>query len=266
MATRELGKGRPVSMALQDWLPTLGNGINCGELPLFCFPFAGGGASVFHKWSGELPRTIRALPVQLPGREGRWAEKAFSSVPVLVPVLADALSSVLKPPFALFGHSMGAFIAFDLARELQRRGLASPARLFVSACRAPQIPDPDPPLYTMTEDEFALELKRLNGIPPEVFENREYMELILPMLKADFELCDTYVYRNGAPLECGISAFRGKDDWKVGSEHVTPWGAQTKAGYIERICPGDHFFLNSSQADLLAAIAADLLPVTRCLS
>jgi medium-chain acyl-[acyl-carrier-protein] hydrolase len=181
----------------------------------------------------------------------------------LVPVLADALSAVLKSPFAIFGHSMGAFIAFELAREIQRRGLSSPVRLFVSACRAPQIPDPDPPLYTMEKDDLARELRRLNGIPAEVLENQEYMELILPLLKADFELCDTYTYRSGELLDCGISAFRGRDDWKVRSEHITPWGAHTKAGYIERICPGDHFFLNSSQGDLLAAIAADLLPVSR---
>jgi medium-chain acyl-[acyl-carrier-protein] hydrolase len=249
-------------MSLTDWLPTFGEGIKDGEIPLFCFPYAGGAASAFRNWPRELPWPIRAFPVQLPGREARWQETAYSDMPGAVAALADSLSPALGPPLALFGHSMGAFIAFELARELRSRGRPGPVRLFVSGCRAPHLPDPDPPVYNMPADQFVRELIRLKGAPAEVLRNSEYMELMLPMLRADFALCDTYVYHPGELLECPISAFGGSDDRKIRPDQLTQWGQHTKAGYTERTIPGDHFFLNTSRADLLAAIAADLLVST----
>jgi surfactin synthase thioesterase subunit len=246
-------------MSLTHWLPTLGTGIKSDEIPLFCFPYAGGAASAFRDWPADLSWPIRALPVQLPGREGRWQERAFSEMPTAVAAIADALCSLMRPPFGLFGHSMGAFIVFELTRELRRRNRPGPLRVFVSSCRAPHLPDPDPPVYNMPTDRFVLELIRLKGAPAEVLKNSEYMELMFPMLRADFALCDTYAYEPGELLECPISAFGGTNDRKIRPDQLTQWGQHTRAGYIERTFPGDHFFLNSSRADLLAAVAADLL-------
>jgi medium-chain acyl-[acyl-carrier-protein] hydrolase len=246
-------------MSLSRWLPTLETGIKSGEIPLFCFPYAGGASSVFRDWQADLPWPIRSLPVQLPGREGRWQEGAFSDIRTAVVAIADALGSVMRHPFALFGHSMGAFIAFELTRELRSRKRPSPMRLLVSGCRAPHLPDPDPAVYNMPADRFVKELIRLNGAPAEVLRNSEYMELMFPMLRADFELCDTYTYEPDELLELPISGFGGWDDRKVRPDQLTQWGQHTRAGYIERTFPGDHFFLNNSRTELLAAITADLL-------
>ena len=112
---------------------------------LFCFPHAGGGASVFRFWTTELAPGIEVYPIQLPGREGRWLEPPLTRISALVPALSEALRPLLQPPYAFFGHSMGAFVAFELARQLRRENRPGPATLIVSAARAPQIPDPDPP-------------------------------------------------------------------------------------------------------------------------
>jgi medium-chain acyl-[acyl-carrier-protein] hydrolase len=248
-----------ISLSLEEWVgrpPVLARGKPVASL--LCFPFAGGGASLFRDWQKSFPDTVQVIPVQLPGRESRFLERPFTNLRALVETLASVLKSLLEPPFALFGHSMGAYIAFELARELRRQAQPSPIRLFVSGCRAPQVPDPDPPLYQLSQRDFLGALDRLNGVPEEVLGNAEFMELMTPMLRADFELCDTYVYQPGPPLGCPISAFAGSEDGKVRPEHVTLWRNQTAAGFTERVLPGDHFFLTRCKAELLGAITADL--------
>ena len=160
---------------------------NGAVLRLFCFPYAGGGAAAYRPWSNELPSQIDVCAVQLPGRETRLREAPFTRIGPLVETLERALRPYCDLPAAYFGHSMGALIAFELARQQRRLGRPGPVRLFVSGHHGPQLPDPHKPLHRLPKDEFVAELRRLNGTPEVVLQNAEIMELLLPYLRADLE-------------------------------------------------------------------------------
>jgi medium-chain acyl-[acyl-carrier-protein] hydrolase len=229
------------------------------RLRLFCFPHAGSGASIFREWSAALPPAIEVCPVQLPGRESRWTEPPFTRLVSLVETLVIALRPLLDLPFAFFGHSMGAFISFELARQLRRENSENPAHLFVSGARAPQIPDPDPPIHQLPDSAFVEELRRLNGMPDEVLQNAELMQVVLPTLRADVTMCETYVYSaDEEPLSCPISAYGGQEDRKVIYKDLAGWNAQTRNASTMQIFPGDHFFLYSAREPLLRAVSAEL--------
>ena len=149
---------------------------------LFCFPYAGGGASIYHAWSRSLPAEIDLCPVQLPGRENRFNEPLFTSLPLLVDALEHALVPYFDVPFAFFGHSLGALISFELARSLRRDLQRSPAQLFVSAHRAPQLPLGRSLLYTLPAAEFLRSVYRMGGTPSAVLMNKELISLMLPIL------------------------------------------------------------------------------------
>jgi medium-chain acyl-[acyl-carrier-protein] hydrolase len=229
------------------------------QVRLFCLPYAGSGASPFRAWAGALPSGIELCPIQLPGREERLAERPFERLAPLVEALADAVYSHLDRPFALFGHSMGALLAFELARSLRRPGAGQPLRhLFVSAYRAPHLPDPDPPLHRVHGSAFWDELRRLNGTPKEVLDNDDLKRLVEPTLRADFAVHETYVHAAGEPLTCPLSAFGGFDDLEVSRDMLEEWRRHTRGSFRLRMLPGDHFFIHPSRDGLLEAIAGDL--------
>ncbi len=230
-----------------------------GRLRLFCFPYAGGAASVFYTWSDGLPGDVEVCPIQLPGRESRLRELPFTALPPLTQALAQAIQPYLDKPFAFFGHSMGAVIGFELARQLRRQNDLCPAHLFVSGSRAPQVPDPNPPLHQLPDGEFVAELRHFNGTPEEVLQNSELMQLFLPILRADFAIHETYTYTAGAPLDCSISAFGGSQDDRVSGEDLAAWRGQTCSTFMLRLFPGDHFFLHSARSLLIQAISQDLI-------
>jgi medium-chain acyl-[acyl-carrier-protein] hydrolase len=230
-------------LATTNWI----NGVtpSAGQtntIRLFCFPHAGGGASVFHSWTTELAPDINVYPVQLAGREGRWREPPLTRISALVPALSEALRPFLQPPYAFFGHSMGAFVAFELARQVRRENRQGPAALIVSAARAPQIPDPDPPVHMMPAEQLLENLKRLDGIPQELLDHPDLVAVLLPAMRADLAMCETYDYRGEPPLTCPISVHGGEHDDKVPLEHLTPWRVQTSGEFQLRVFPGDHFF------------------------
>jgi medium-chain acyl-[acyl-carrier-protein] hydrolase len=227
---------------------------------LFCFPYAGGGAPIYRNWSQSLPAEIEVCAAQLPGRGSRIKETPFSDLSEMVAVIAEAIVPYLDLPVAFFGHSMGAMIAFELARKLRETQNMQPAHLFISGRRAPQVPKDDPISHNLPEPELLKELQRLNGTPAEVLEHPELMQLMLPLLRADFSVVETYRYRPGAPLDCPVTVFGGLQDPEVSREHLEAWGEQTNAGFSLRMLPGDHFFLNtpSAQALLLRAISQEL--------
>ena len=259
IAAAETTSDSCVSLAVEHWIePWLLDSLDSSTTRLFCFPFAGGAASIYRDWHRFLPPHVRPIPVLLPGRENRWSEPAYSELHPLIAALSTVLSAVVRQPYALFGHSMGALIAFEMARTLTRTGCAAPNRLFVSGCRAPHMPDRDKPMAACPDREFLAELKRLNGIPAEVMENVELMQLLLPMLRADFHLFEAYEYRREQPLECPISAFAGDADRKTPPDDVMAWRLHTRDRFVGRVLGGDHFFLKSSKADLLQGIADDL--------
>ncbi|HEX6290701.1 MAG TPA: thioesterase domain-containing protein [Herpetosiphonaceae bacterium] len=228
------------------------------RLRLFCFPYAGGGASVFRAWVDEMIPQIEVCPVQLPGRETRLAEAPLTRVPAVVEALAPVLLPRLDLPFAFFGHSLGALIAFDLARYLRRFYQQSPAHLFVAGCAAPQISDLRPELYNLPEPEFVAELRRLKGTPEDVLQQPELLQMLLPGLRADFELGSTYRYAPEEPLACPISAFGGLADPEISRDELDAWREQTQAKFVLRMLPGDHFFLLGARAQLLQVIAQEL--------
>lgn len=230
-------------------------------LRLFCFPYAGGAASAFCTWSDDLPRGVEVCPIQLPGRESRLGEPPFTRLAPLVQALAPAIRPYLDKPFAFFGHSMGATISFELARQLRQQDDPGPVHLFVSGSRAPQIPDPDPPIHHLPEAEFVEELRRFNGTPELVLQNAELMQLFLPLLRADLALHEAYTYTADEPLDCPISAFGGLEDEEVSRDELAAWRDQTRGAFTLRIFPGDHFFLRSARALLLWAVSQDLTQV-----
>ncbi|HCU25433.1 MAG TPA: putative thioesterase [Deltaproteobacteria bacterium] len=227
------------------------------SMRIFCFPYAGGGAHVFREWPDFLPKEILVVPVQLPGH-GSWLKKApFKHLQPLVQELAGDLS--FDSPFVFFGHSMGALIAFELSRELRRRNLPRPDHLFVSAHGAPQVKRVDSPSSRLSTPEFLEKLRRLDGTPPEVLEHPDLMEIFLPILRADFELVETYEYQKEAPLECPLSVFGGIQDPDVSRADLDAWRGLTHGPFSLSMFPGDHFFLHQEKRRLLKQIAQKIL-------
>jgi medium-chain acyl-[acyl-carrier-protein] hydrolase len=175
----------------------------------------------------------------------------------LVHWLVHDLELVFERPFALFGHSMGAFVAFEVARQLRRMGGPLPTRLIVSAARAPQLPDPYQPLYRQPDATLVQEVRRLNGIPESLLAHPDFLRLLLPVLRADLAVCETYLYKAEAPLSCPVSAYGGSHDTRVPRHFLTGWRAQTSEDFNIRMFPGDHFFLQTARRALLRIIAAE---------
>ncbi|MCB0191743.1 MAG: thioesterase [Anaerolineae bacterium] len=228
------------------------------RLRLICFPYAGGGASIFRTWPAHLPRNVDVWAVRLPGRENRLAETPHSRITPLIENLTALLRPHLTVPYALFGHSLGALVSFELARRVRQDRLTSPVHLFVSGRQAPQIPDPDPPLHHLPETEFVQQVKHYNGIPEAVFQEPELLQLMIPLLRADFAVNETYHYTPQTPLNCPISAFGGEHDATVPVDDLKAWQVQTTHHFKARLYAGDHFFLRPAQASLLRDIVLDL--------
>ncbi|HEX8161812.1 MAG TPA: alpha/beta fold hydrolase [Pyrinomonadaceae bacterium] len=228
------------------------------RLRLFCFPYAGGSHLIFRGWSEGLPPDVEVMAAALPGRAGRIREPSLKSIPALVENLAAAVKPYLDAPFALLGHSMGALIGFELARRLRRDEGVEPARLFVSGCRAPQIPATAEKTYDLPDPELVERLRDLKGTPLEVLEHPELMGLVLPLLRADFEAVETYNYSAGPPLACPISAYGGLRDAEVERERLEAWREQTTAYFTLQMFDGGHFFINEARPALLASLAREL--------
>lgn len=215
---------------------------------------------MYHKWPELLAPEVEVCAIRLPGREGRINEPPFRRVMPLVQELAHVLEPLLDKPYALFGHSMGAVTAFELARRLRREGRPAPIHLFVSGCYPPSLLHPRANRTSaLTDHEFIEKLKEYNGVPEEVLQEPELMQFFLPMLRADFELFETYSYADGEQLDCPITSFGGLSDPKVDHEHVLGWHKHTKGNFDSHMLPGDHFFLQTGREHLLEVISQDLM-------
>lgn len=226
-------------------------------LRLFCFPYGGGAARAFRPWTQTLPPEIDVCAIQLPGRGNRLREPPLTKMSLAVELVGKEIVSLLERPYAFFGHSMGAILAFEVARLLRRGGHRGPTHLFVSGHKAPQIPKTEPFTYNLPDAEFIEELERLNGTPKEVLEHPDMMQLMLPLIRADFESIQTYSYKHEPPLDCPITALGGLLDPDISRETIEPWREQTTAAFNLQMFPGDHFFLHQEQARLLRVIAHD---------
>ena len=224
------------------------------QLKLFCFHYAGGGTLSFRNWEKELHPKIEVNLIQLPGRERRLTEKVFTRIEPLIQQLQFAIIPYLNQPFAFFGYSMGSLIAFELTRALRRNYQISPQHLFVSAYRSPQLPANKSPIHNLPDADFLEELRNLNGTPEEILGNYELMSLLLPTIRADFELIETYNYYEAPSLEFPITAFGGLEDTEATQTDLAAWEVHTKGEFNLCMLPGNHFFLYSERSKLLQII------------
>jgi len=232
-------------------------------LSFFCFPYAGGSATIFKTWADGLPRSVEVYAVQLPGRERRLQERPLTSMAELADSISRALRPYLTRPFAFFGHSMGAKLSFEVALNLRKQQAPEPSSLIVSGCRAPHLPSTDALTYRLPESEFIEKLRRLNGTPREILEHPELMELLLPTLRADFQVVETYAPTLPVrPFGCPLTAYGGLLDAEVARADLEAWRVYTSADFVVRMLPGDHFFLQQSESLLLSTIGRDLQQIT----
>jgi medium-chain acyl-[acyl-carrier-protein] hydrolase len=231
------------------------------RLRLFCLPYAGGSASIFRAWPAALGDAVDVCPIQLPGRGNRLHEEPFTRMDDLLSALVEALLPLLDLPYAFFGHSLGALVGFELARRLRARVGTQPVLQLVSACRAPQVPARETPIHELPDHRFLARMGEVDGIPAEVLESAELMELLLPLLRADIELAETYRWRPDAPpLGCPISALGSEEDRFVTRDDVEAWRVHTTGAFAARFLPGGHFFIHAAEGALLDAVRADLRP------
>jgi medium-chain acyl-[acyl-carrier-protein] hydrolase len=226
-------------------------------LRIFCFPYAGGGASVFRNWDKDLPPTIELCPVQLPGRETRVVEPAYSRIESLVKTLSLELKPFLGIPYVFFGYSMGALIAFELARVLASQS-SGPSHIFLAARPGPCLPSPYPRTDMLSTPEFIEELKRRGGISNVVQENHELLNMVLPTVRADFALCENYTYTPGKILGCPLSIFGGTADPNIPEHNLAAWSTETTSSCNVRMFVGDHFFIHTCQTEVVRAVVETL--------
>ncbi|MEM7157018.1 MAG: alpha/beta fold hydrolase [Myxococcota bacterium] len=233
-----------------------------GRIKLFCFAHAGGGAGFFHPWVRALAPDIEVHRIVLPGRESRRHEPAISSMSELVPLVASALQAHATGPYALFGHSMGAAIAYEVARWMSTADRTPPVHLFVSGRRAPHLPARRDPFHLLPDPDLLRLIQQLNGTPSEVFESRDLMSEFLPCLRADFKLNETYQPVPGVPLHCGVTGLAGDGDPEVDFDELFAWGELTTGPFESRLFEGDHFYLNTRQEQLLSELSRRLVRAT----
>jgi surfactin synthase thioesterase subunit len=225
---------------------------------LFCFPYAGAGASVFNGWPAELPGYVDACMIQPPGRENRLSEAPIRRVAMLASEIATALGPFLDVPFAFFGHSFGALVAFETARRLRQNGSPFPLHLFASGFRAPHVAPRARPIHNLPASELLDELRAFKGTPTAVFEDRELTDLLLPAIRADFEAFERYCYMPERPLECPITAMGGNRDELVSRQELAGWRSHTDSAFSTRWFEGDHFYLHPNRASLIGAVRDEL--------
>ncbi|HET7228996.1 MAG TPA: alpha/beta fold hydrolase [Longimicrobium sp.] len=231
------------------------------RLRLLLLPHAGGGASAFRGWADALPEQVEVCPVQLPGRENRLREQPYDRLDPLVEALAEALERWRDLPYAVLGHSTGALVGFELARHAARTGTPGPVHLFASGRRAPDVPSRQRDLHRLTDAELVDDLRALGGMPQALLDHPELLQLLIPVLRADLALTETYVPTPGATIAIPITAYTGADDGKVTRDEAMAWARHTTAGFGLRVFPGDHFYLHSARDPVLRALSGDLGPV-----
>lgn len=213
------------------------------SLRVVCFPHAGGGAATFNSWAARMPPHIELCAVDAPGRGSRWGDKRIDSATALIDALLPALRPLMDVPLALFGHSLGALVAFELARRLRQLKLPGPAHLIVSGSPAPRVRPIPRPLSALPDESFREEVRKLGGSPPEVLAHREMMELLTPVLRNDFAMFESYRYTPEPPLGCPLTAWGGRDDPSTPEPALEAWREETQQAFSAKVFPGGHFFL-----------------------
>jgi medium-chain acyl-[acyl-carrier-protein] hydrolase len=249
-------------IAGNKWIARRG-ALSDPRLRLFCFPYAGGGPAVFRDWTQAMDGSgVEVCAVRLPARDSRLNEKPLLSGSEVVATIAAAIIEMLDRPYVLYGHSLGAILAFETARELRRRGAREPEQLIVSASPAPQLPWADPPMGHLDRDAFLEEIqKRYGEIASPVLNDKELLDLLLPGLRGDVEMLENYLYSHEAPLDCPVIAYGGLLDQTVTRASLEAWREQTRSGFELHMVSGGHFCLPAVQARLTQHLRSGLKAV-----
>jgi medium-chain acyl-[acyl-carrier-protein] hydrolase len=245
-------------MSEQSWIELIPQPTRSWRL--FCFPCAGGGASAYRAWRAELPIDIELCPILLPGREHRHRERPFETLDTLVLALADAIAPWIDEPYAFFGHSMGGLLAFELTRELRRRRMPAPRHLFLAGITPPESRTRVRLRHQLDDSALLDELRHFGGTPARLLREPELMQLLLPTLRADLTVVETYQPRNEAPVAIPIAAFAGASDPEAPPAVMAGWRDHTTAGFQLTTFDGDHFFLHggSVRRALIGQVARTL--------
>jgi len=247
-----------IKPATKTWAPAFRTRPNA-ESRLFCLPYAGTGATIYSGWQRELPAGVEVVAIHLPGREARLREPSFRRLEPLLDALADVLSPCLDLPYAFYGHSLGAWIAYYLTQRFVLTGQKLPAHLFFGASRAPHLPNPHAPIHALSRSQFVAHVGRRYGeIPPAILADREIMDIVVPIIQADLELLETVEYRRLDPLPIPISAFAGDQDAEITLADVAAWREHTSSRFSCETLPGDHFFLKSCAPRLLSRVGQEM--------
>lgn len=233
------------------------------RLRLFCFAHAGASAATFHRWPAAIGEDVEVLGAELPGRGSRLREPAYRRMADLIAGVAAQVEPRLDVPYAVFGHSLGAAVAFELVRTLRRAGAPSPAHLVVSARYAPQVPRTLPAIHTLPQAAFMRALSARYGVANSALDDPEMAALLYPPLQADLEIFETWAYTEEAPLAVPITACVGSRDPTVTREGAEAWRDQTTAGFACHVLQGDHFYIVTDPQPLLGIVRAALRGVGR---
>ncbi len=228
------------------------------KLALYCLPFAGGSSNSFRPWTSILPPTVELRAVELPGHGSRLNEALEHNIQMLIEPMAQALSENSDRPFAIFGHSMGALLGYELTLKLQHNFKKNPVHVFLSGHGAPHLPERDEPIHQLPKSEFVSKIRQYNGTPHEVLENDELMELMVPILRADFEVCETYQPACLDKITAPLTVMGGINDSGAPRADLEAWADFTTQTFNVRMFPGDHFYLLQHKMTLLQAILQDI--------
>lgn len=225
------------------------------NLRLFCFPCAGRGASLFREWPARVPAAVDVCAVQYPGREQRLREEPCTKMSNLVAAAAEALQGFLDMPYAVFGHSLGALAGFECARTWRRQGYPRPVHLMLAARRAPHMLERRAPITRLPQSEFIAAVQaRYDGIPPEVLRHPDLLDILVPTLRADMMLLETYAHTAERPLNCPITCFGGREDAEATLRDLEGWREHTTGSFAVRVFAGGHFFVQKAHADVMETV------------
>ncbi|MDM5228721.1 alpha/beta fold hydrolase [Cytobacillus sp. NJ13] len=228
------------------------------KMRILFFPYACGGASIYRTWQNFFSSDIEAIPIQLPGRENRITENPYYSIEEL----ADHLFEILKPlfdrPVALFGHSMGSLISYELSIRMHQSGII-PAHLFVSAHTAPHKSNRGTQDHLLSDEQLINRLRELSFTPEPVLQNKDLMRLLLPLIRADFAMCENYRFKHNTVLTCPVTVFGGTNDNEVSISELDDWKHYTTSDFSKVVIDGDHFFVHD-QASIITTNISNKFP------